>query len=54
MIYDFENKNPLWHVHEGRVLKSGQILVDDEVVQTSPDNYGGRWYYDKDGKAVHI
>ena len=54
MKYDFENKNPLWHVHEGIVLKTNQILVDGEVIQAYPDNDGGLWYYDKNGKAVHI
>jgi hypothetical protein len=54
MSYSFENKNPLWHTHPGIVLKPGQILVDDEVVQTYPDNDGGMWYYDKDGKRVFV
>ena len=54
MKYSFENKNPLWHIHEGFVLKVGQIVVDDKVVQTYPDNDGGVWYYDKDGRTVHI
>lgn len=54
MKYSFENKNPLWHTHPGRFLKPGEILVDDEVVQTWPDNDGGAWYYDKNGEVVQI
>ena len=53
--YDFENKFPLWHIHQGRVLKAGQILLNDKVVQTYPDNDGGCWYYDPDTcQAVRI
>lgn len=54
MSYSFENKNPLWHTHPGIVLKPGQIEVDEEIVQTYPDNDGGRWYYDKDGERVIV
>lgn len=54
MKYDFENKNPLWHVHEGIVLKPGQIIVDGKVIQTWPDNDGGMWYYDEYGRMVTI
>ena len=54
MEYSFENKNPLWHTHPGIVLKTGQILVDGEVIQTYPDNDGGKWYYDKDGREIHV
>lgn len=54
MSYSFENKNPLWHTHSGRVLKPGQIELDGEIVQTYPDNDGGMWYYDKDGKKVIV
>ena len=53
-MYDFENKNPLWHVHEDLVPKNGQIIVDGKLVQTWPDNDGGLWYYDQDGKKVII
>ena len=52
--YDFENKFPLWHTHPGRVLKTNQILVDDEIVQAYPDNDGGLWYKNKDGKVVVV
>lgn len=54
MKYDFYNKNPLWHIHEGIVLKVGQILIDGEVVQTYPDNDGGYWYFDKNGRVVQV
>lgn len=54
MLYNFDDKYPLWKITEGRSLKTGQILVDDEVVQTYPDNDGGRWYYNKNGEEVHI
>ena len=54
MKYEFENKFPLWHTHPGRVLKSGQIEVDGEIIQTYADNDGGAWYYDKNGRAVRI
>lgn len=37
---------PLWHSHEGFALKTGQIVVDEPVIQTYPDNDGGSWYYD--------
>lgn len=52
--YDFENKFPLWHTHPGRVLKTNQILADDEIVQAYPNNDGGLWYKDKDGKVVVV
>ena len=45
MKYSFENKNPLWHTHEGWVLKTNQILLDDKIIQCYPDNDGGMWYY---------
>lgn len=56
MIYNFDDKYPLWKVTEteGRVLRIGQIMVDGEVVQTYPDNDGGRWYYNKNGEEVHV
>ena len=54
MKYEFENKFPLWHRHKGYVLKTNQILVDEEVVQAYPDNDGGLWYYNKNGKAVRV
>jgi len=54
MRYSFENKNPLWHIHKGIVLKVGQILIDDEVFQTYPDNDGGYWYFDKNRKVVWV
>lgn len=53
MKYDFENKFPLWHTHPGRILKTNQILVGDEIIQVYPDNDGGSWYY-KNGKAVKV
>lgn len=52
--YSFDNKFPLWHTHPGRVLKTNQILVDDEIVQAYSDNDGGLWYKDKDGKKVTV
>ncbi len=54
MKYDFENKFPLWRTTPGRVLKTNQILVDGEVIQTYPDNDGGLWFKDKDGKKVVV
>ncbi len=54
MTYSFENKYPLWKITEGVPLKSGQIIINDEIVQTWPDNDGGVWYYDKEGREVHI
>lgn len=54
MLYNFDDKNPLWKVIEGRVLKNGQILINDEIVQTWPDNDGGYWYYDKKGRMVTV
>ena len=54
MKYSFENKNPLWHVHEGFVPKMNQIVVDDEIVNVYPTNDGQMWYFDKDGKVVII
>ena len=54
MIYNFDDKYPLWKVTEGKSLKTGQLMVDGEVVQTYPDNDGGRWYYNKNGEEVHI
>lgn len=54
MDYSFENKNPLWHTHPGWILKVNQIIVNDEVIQTYPDNDGRCWYYDKDGKVVFV
>lgn len=52
--YSFDNKFPLWHSHPYRMLKTNQILVDDEVVQAYPDNDGGLWYKDKNGEKVVI
>lgn len=52
--YSFENKFPLWHTHKGRVLKSKQLLINDEVVQAYPDNDGRLWYRDKDGSVVIV
>lgn len=54
MKYSFENKHPLWHTHPEIVLKVNQIIVDGEVVNVYPDNDGGMWYYDKNGKVVII
>ena len=54
MKYSFENKNPLWHVHEGFVLKINQIVVDDEIVNVYPTNDGQMWYYDKQGRVVIV
>lgn len=53
-VVRFTWKYPLWHTHPGRVLKSGQIEVDGEIIQTYADNDGGAWYYDKNGRAVRI
>ena len=54
MKYSFENKNPLWHVHEGLVPRTNQIVVDDQIVNVYPDNNGGLWYYDKNGRMVAV
>lgn len=54
MTYNFEDKYPLWRVTDGIVLKPGQIIIDDEVIQTYPDNDGGYWYYGKDGEVVRV
>ena len=40
MNYSFENKNPLWHVHEGLVPRTNQIVVDDQIVNVYPDDNG--------------
>jgi hypothetical protein len=49
----FTWRYPLWHSHEGYALKSGQIVVNERIVQTYPDNDGGCWYYDPEtGKKV--
>ena len=53
-VVRFTWKYPLWHSHPYRVLKTNQILVDDEVVQAYPDNDGGLWYKDKNGEKVVI
>lgn len=46
---------PLWKVTEGYNLKPGQIVVNDVIIQTYPDNDGGQWYYDpKTGKTVRL
>ena len=46
---------PLWKVTQGYNLKINQILVNDKVVQTYPDNDGGRWYYDPEtGRKVRL
>lgn len=37
---------PLWYSHEEYSLKTGQMLIKGQVVQTYPDNDGGAWYYD--------
>lgn len=44
MLYNFDDKYPLWKTTESN-LKLGQIIVDDTIVQTYPDNDGGVWYY---------
>lgn len=50
-----EWRYPLWSVTEGNELKRGQIIIDDEIVQTYPDNDGGLWYYHpKTGEKVVI
>mgnify|MGYP007104064308 CR=1 FL=1 len=54
MKYSFENKNPLWHIHEGLVPKVNQIVVDDEIINVYPTNDGQMWYYDKQGRVVII
>lgn len=54
MKYSFENKNPLWHVHEGLVPRTNQIVVDDEIVNVYPTNNGQMWYYDKEEKVVIV
>ena len=53
MKYDFENKFPLWHTHQGRIPKTNQIVIGDEIINVYPDNDGGSWYY-KNGKAVKV
>ena len=46
---------PLWHKHDGIILKANQVLIDEEVVQAYPDNDGGRWYYDPEtGRKVRL
>lgn len=52
MKYNFDNKNPLWHTHEGLVPRRGQKIIDGEIVNVYPDDDGRCWYYDKDGKVV--
>ena len=54
MKYSFENKNPLWHTHEGLVPKTNQIVVDNEIVNVYPTNDGQMWYYDKQGRMVIV
>ena len=54
MQYSFENKNPLWHIHEGLVLRTNQIVVDEEIINVYPTNDGRMWYYDKSGKVVIV
>ena len=55
MKYDFDNRFPLWRRHQGRVLKTNQIIVDDEIVQAYPDNDGGLWFYHpRTGEAVKV
>ena len=38
MKYDFENKFPLWHTHQGRIPKTNQIVIGDEIINVYPDN----------------
>lgn len=45
MKYSFENKNPLWHTHEGLVPKTNGIVVNDRIIKVYPDNNGGLWYW---------
>ena len=46
---------PLWNVTEGLTLRTGQKLIDGQIIQTYPDNDGGYWYYDpKTGKRVIV
>lgn len=54
MNYSFENKNPLWRVHEGLVPRGNQIVVDGEIVNVYPTNDGQMWYYDKNGRVVIV
>jgi hypothetical protein len=54
MKYSFDNKNPLWHTHEGLIPRQGQKLIDGEIVNVYPDADGRCWYYDKDGKQVIV
>lgn len=54
MKYDFDNKFPLWHTTPGIVLKTNQIIVEGEIIQAYPDNDGGLWYYDKNGKERRV
>jgi hypothetical protein len=54
MKYSFDNKNPLWHTHEGLVPRRGQKLIDGEIVNVYPDADGRCWYYDKEGKVVFV
>ena len=50
--YSFENKNPLWHTHEGLVPKTNQIVLDDEIINVYPDNDGGLWFYHPKTRTV--
>lgn len=54
MQYSFDNKNPLWHIHEGLVPRTNQIVVDEEIINVYPTNDGRMWYYDKSGKVVFV
>lgn len=54
MKYSFENKNPLWHTHEGLVPRFNQIVVGDRIVDAFPDNDGRVWYWDENGKKVVV
>ena len=51
---DYKWTYPLWSVTEGYALKTNQRLINGEVVQCYPDGDGMLWYYDKDGKEVHV
>ena len=54
MKYSFENKNPLWHTHEGLVPRVNQIVIGEEIINVYPTNDGQMWYYDKQGRVVVV
>lgn len=54
MKYSFKNKNPLWHIHEGLIPRTNQIVVNEEIINVYPTNDGQMWYYDNKGKEVIV